>query len=171
MKIIRLVIITLMVFSPLLSGDTYTFEDLGLGDIIVNSLSSTTRSAYFSTTIRGKANINITIYHNGSLIISIEINGVKTKLRDKSVVIQTNLTQNNTLKITATNYGANKAIIYSNSTIRIYQAKGENPANSKSSLWLKASFIMSIAIPPLIILIIRRRFRFEEKEASEIVVV
>ncbi len=168
---IRLILVFLVVVNLLSGTETYTFEELGLGNIAVDPLSCTIKTAYFSSKIEGEASINVTIYHNGSLIITVKINNVKEKIKDESVVIKVNLTQKNKLTITATNYGTDKAIIYSNSTISICQAKDKNPATSESNIWLKASFIMSIAIPPLVILIIRRRFRFEEKEASEIVVV
>ena len=169
--LIRLLLVFLVAINLLSGTETYTFEELRLGNIVVDPLSSTTKTAYFSSKIEGEATINITIYHNGSLIITVKINNVKEKIKGKSIVIQTNLTQNNTITITATNYGQDRATIYGNSTIRICQAKDKNPSYNESSIWLKASFIMSIAIPPLIILIIRRRFRFEEEEEREIVVV
>ncbi len=171
MPFIRLLFISLLIFSPL-SENTYTFEDLGLGNIVIEPLSTASKKAYFSSTIASKANINITIYHNGSLVISIEINGVKAKLGEKKfIVIQVDLTHNNTITITATNYGTNKAIISGNSTIKIYPANKGNVHNDKSSIWLKISFILSIVSPPLIILAIRRYARVEEEESKEIVVV
>lgn len=172
MKLYGALIALLLILSIDSIKESYSFAELGWGRIEIDPLSTQQKEAVFESSITGSLLVNITIYFEGKILVEITLNNVTVKVK-KSVEFRCNIEAKNKIKIRATNYGTSKAVIYENSTITIYRGSEaeKNEGEDNVLLLLKTAFICSIALPPLLIYIFRKRYIISREAEAEVIVV
>jgi len=131
-----------------------TLSDMGIGDIHVDPLDTEVRTSYFPSSKTGIATINITIYSEGSIMVIVTINNASKRV-DNGGALKVRIERNNTFTIKVINVGLKKAIVYGNSTIAVTFTSQEKTQRNISGFGL--AFILSIVIPPVIIILVRRK--------------
>ena len=131
-------------------------DDIGIGDIWVPPLSTVTRTGNFTSDMSGEAKVEITIYSNESCIVEVTINGVSARIAKQQATITVGISKHNKIEIRATNTRLHGVTIYGNSTLKIIFSDNEPRQNHNM---LGIAFLLSIIIPPVLIVAIRRKTR------------
>ena len=170
--IIFMIITTMGSQVPMVS---WTFEDLGLNDIIVeNPLEPHNVSAVFSSELVGAVTFTVILYANCSLRVKLTINNVTVELYTNQNSSFDGFLENENILIIKTipQPISSAIIIYKNSTItarlKVGGEQGKNVANRE----LRLLFWASIFIPPILVYLYRRRVsrgRISEGEGVVIV--
>ena len=144
---------------------SWSFTEIGLGDIRVGPLEHVQKNASFSSQITGQATLNITLYKKGSLTIKITINNITFSI-SKTRMISVFLNPMNTINIDIINTLLEEGVVYGNSTITIISTTTKNSVAKADTIveWSRVLFIFSIAIPPIILALVPKE---TEKTAEE----
>ena len=135
----------------------YTFHDLGIPTILIESMGSEIVTANFSSPYIGKALVNITLVWSGeglSVWVSIEINDdnkfISLKEVPEIVSMETKLRKNNSFKLAINVIGIGRFTLFNNSTLTIIPIQEHSGVEVNSSSPLFYVTISSIVVPVVI---------------------
>ncbi|MEX0569401.1 MAG: hypothetical protein Q6363_009665, partial [Candidatus Njordarchaeota archaeon] len=108
----------------------------------------------------------------GSLTIKITINNITFSI-SKTKIVSVTLNSMNTIKIDIVNTFFDEGIVYGNSTIAIVSVgSGSSMSESESiTQWSRTLFVLSIVIPPIILILYSRKAEIPEEDLKEALVI
>ncbi len=166
------ILILLIISLSSNSNVSWSFTEIGLGEIRIGGLEHIEKNASFSSQITGQVTLNVTLYKKGSLTIKITINNITFSI-SKTKIVSVTLNSMNTIKIDIVNTFFDEGIVYGNSTIAIVSVgSGSSMSESESiTQWSRTLFVLSIVIPPIILILYSRKAEIPEEDLKEALVI
>lgn len=162
-------IILSIVLLTLSAPNRITFDDIGIGSITIEPLSTFQFSTTIKVNISGRIIINLAIHGFGNLQITIKFDDTSINLSpnsNKSITMDTNGTLR--FELRAVNYGLSEAKIFGNSTITISKAIQEGSVEISA-----IPFLLSIILPLIVLYVYekKKKLQLSGEDVAEVIII
>ena len=165
----RGLIILSIVLLTLGAPNRITFDDIGIGSVTIEPLSTFQFSTIIKVNISGRIIINLAIHGFGNLQIAIKFDDTSISLSpnsNKSITMDTNGTLR--FELRAVNYGLSEAKIFGNSTITISKAIQEGSVEISV-----IPFLLSIILPLIVLYVYekKKKLQLSSEDVAEVIII